>query len=228
MLFKASLCVFVFRDPLHRLWNNAGAAIKASGLWPLCLLITIVMGTDCGPWDDAKLFENCKAAVETYLALASTSCPLFLHFVEDVAAERGCLDTVCSTDTLTLLFEGLRQAWAKKRPSVATSRWFQMVQRLGQYVEIRTSRLLIYIYLAISMGIPVSIEHGGLLKTKLTTAGGDDDAEAEASTRLDKDDIRKIKKGSRNCIHFEILLQQDPDLTTDKGKQIVSLYFVHK
>ena len=37
LMFGARTCLMVFKDPMHRLWNDSLNSIKESGLWPLCL-----------------------------------------------------------------------------------------------------------------------------------------------------------------------------------------------
>lgn len=112
--FASRVCVHFYRDPLHRLWNDVLASVKSAGLWPLCLLMTVALGMDCGPFEDARWFQECREAVSQYCAVADTSRPVFNQFYGELAREQGLAENMGDPSVQAQVFRGLAGAFERK------------------------------------------------------------------------------------------------------------------
>lgn len=109
------------------------------------------------------------------------------------------------------LFAQLQDAFGTKQGRVATTRWFQYVQRLKEFLPKWHSRLAVYIYLVASMGIEVGLRETGFLRQRLVA--GDEAADQNSGpTRIDKDEVRAAKKTCANGLHFCVLVLMDREL----------------
>lgn len=90
MAWFAGICVVVFPDVSHRLWNDVQGALKASGLWGMTLMLQLVYNLDHGPWNSAEWLSKLKMGVQLYMkSTKPQDCPLFNMLLQDIVEDKN-------------------------------------------------------------------------------------------------------------------------------------------
>ena len=90
MAWFAGICVVVFPDVSHRLWNDVQGALKASGLWGMTLMLQLVYNLDHGPWNSAEWLSKLKMGVQLYMKSTKLQdCPLFNMLLQDIVEDKN-------------------------------------------------------------------------------------------------------------------------------------------
>jgi len=206
LAFQKKLCVMFYRDPVRRLWNDTLAAVKAAGLWPLCLLATVVLGQAMGPWEDSRWVQTCWEAVEDYLVVADSTCPIFVEYVNQIAQEAGLEDNCAEEETVEAIVFQLRGAFAKNQDKVATARWFQLLQALQGFFPLWHSRLAVYLHVRVTRGMSIKGCSEASLRDNLAKQGENGASKGTAdAAKLDREDVRRANGQCLNGLHLSFV-----------------------
>ena len=83
------LRIVLFFDPSHRVWNDVKGALSEQGLWDIILLFGVVHNVSDGPYEGAAWWRETQEAAESYSSENRATCPLLLHLLPRIAAERN-------------------------------------------------------------------------------------------------------------------------------------------
>lgn len=153
-IFQLHLRYAVVYDILHRVWNSLKNAFVSAGFWEVALLYGMHASVNYGPFDGAQFGEEVKAAALHHQSLADASCPLFQHYLPDIAADR-CETNMLHDDAW------VAQVWQEclhhpklqqKGPRMALARWMSVIDVVAWWDEVYHMRVVRLLYLGIQMG----------------------------------------------------------------------------
>ena len=203
------VCVNILRDPSHRMWNNCKLALVDAGLWPFVQILCIVIGADCGPWDDAAWFQKGKEAVELYLQLAEPGdCPLFAELIGFMLRDRQEEHRQGEAGIAEEIWESLKEVWQKKNARVPTTRWFGIVNSSRDFLKHWHRRLLVIMVLMITLNMGNNTKPHELLKAKLSKAEHDADVE-KAAVKRDTADQQTLRNSCKNTLELVHVVLSD-------------------
>ena len=205
------VCDLALDGKPHQLpcWLTAYSQIQYLGLWPLVQLLSVCMGQDAGPYEDSRWYQQGVESVREYLHLTNPEDPIFAQYFTAIARERGLDDRLTDPTLPAELHRDLIVSFERKFGRVATCRRFQVFHRLGTFLPWWRSRLPIYVYMCLSMGMDLKIDAEGILRRKLAKP---EDSAADDRTRVDKQDIRDLKRTCANGLHFCAQVLMDTQL----------------
>eukprot|EP00971_Amphidinium_carterae_P306405 6088965-Amphidinium_carterae.2 len=198
LMFSKQSCVLVYRDPLHRLWNDTLNSIKASSLWPLVLIMTICMSTDTGPWGQSKWGQQCEEAARSYAREASIDCPIFAEMYTYIADEQGVSESAGSKAMVQKIFASFAELWKKRVGRIPTSRWFAFVKHFQDYRKEWHMKLVILMYIGLTLGMDVGGTNSHKVRVRLENAA---DGE-KPSTGRDEKSVLTATTSSTLCPSF--------------------------
>jgi len=210
---RAHVVAMLCCDPSHRISNDTHLALGRSQLWTAVLVLTVVLNLDQGPWKDQRWYEQCVQGVAEYVELTSAAdCPLFESFRHDIMVETGTLDSRGDAGCPEALFKGLADAFRRKNPRIATSRWFAWVDGMHNFLTMWHQRLLVYMYVCLQLGVIKNSKMSEKIKAKLVgPAAGSGEQERER-TDQDPEDLRKLRGACKNTMQFACLVLSDHSL----------------
>lgn len=87
-LLASRVALMKVADPSHRLSNDSDLALSDEGLEPLVSLVSLIMGTDQGPWGQGRWHQSMKEATSRYLEVADVeTCPIFNELLSRIALD---------------------------------------------------------------------------------------------------------------------------------------------
>ena len=142
--------------------------------------------------------------------MASEGCSIFEQFYPRILEERGLEEDGAQENSVRDVFSSLPQAFRKKLPKVATSRWFQIFDRVESLVCIWHQRLVVLLYMCISAGWIKADGWNGWQQMELATQA----PEEKQATGQDTEDMRAMRASCKNTLHFcaTMLLEVDNKL----------------
>lgn len=157
--------VMALADPSHRCWNDCQLSLKDSQTWGAVQLMTIVLNLDSGPWRDARWYQQAREAVEAYLKTATPeTCPIWQMMFSRVVADRGEQVLMGAADYERDLFANLGEAWSLMSQKVGMARWFGWTDAMESYLPRWHMRLLVLLFMCISLGVLGEGHHKMLVK----------------------------------------------------------------
>lgn len=171
LMYEMRVAVVAVKDPSHRLWRDTWLAISHAHLKPLCVLLSIVLSADHGPWQDARWFQASKEAASSYMQLGGIDDLLFQRQVDQMAAEMGIAHQLCEGALHEEVFKAIPEAMLKMTTTVAQGRLFGLFQSLEHFLPLRTRRYIVLAYLGLQEGL---YENAGLsVMTKMKVQAAD-------------------------------------------------------
>lgn len=211
LLFGRSCGVIRLRDPSHRTWNNAVDALKESALYTWVLLIGVVMSQDHGPWANQRWYQTGKEAVSEYLTIADPDDEIFLEHYSAILDELGFSDRVDEPGLQKEVFKTLSDAFAVKVEKIASTRWFQVFERLEhKFLGIWYRRLVVLTYITIKLGFPMRDNVG--IAAAAAAGPADPEDGGRANTRTEQAEVRRLQFACKNGLHFMCSALADRDL----------------
>lgn len=151
--YQAHLRLLVFRDPLHREWNDAGLAIKAVGAWWAVALSTIIFNLAYGPWESEAWFQKAKEGAEAYFAKIRPSDILFNELYGPICSDRGEDPRGTLVHKQSLLKElSKSRLFFSRGEKVALRRWFSWHKAVAENLQTWHLRLCTLMALGIEIG----------------------------------------------------------------------------
>jgi hypothetical protein len=130
------LCVRVFGDPYHRIWNDVrGAARQSRGAaWRTMLEMTLVFNLNTGPFGSGAWAATKRQLQQRFLEQEGPGSPVFGQFASSIAKDRGEPDPVSDGDYARLWAAvGSLATFAKQGPLVKLMRWFSFFESARFY-----------------------------------------------------------------------------------------------
>ena len=204
--------VNVLKDHSHRVWNNSQLALRDASLWPLVQILSIVYGSDQGPWNDSKWFQDGREAVTQYMAVSdSATCPLLSDHFDAILRDLSMSHRAGEPDILQLAWETLPDVFSRKCARVPTSRWFGFFKSSIEFDPVWNRRLLLTNYIMVALGYENTAKPHEILKAKLEKVAPDSDM-AKNPTGRDTQDTASLRKSCRNTLHLVSVVLSDCSL----------------
>ena len=177
-----------------------------------CLIGVTLLNMDTGPWETFHWFSTLRESVAQYTTIAKSSCPILrgssTDILEDLALDVGDdmeVEIDCMADGVEReLHRSLHFAVMRKFPKVGMCRWFQFVKHVRELLRLWTMRWVIITYYLITLG-QRTLQHAGLLAgaaAHLKERDEEDDIEAGVSTKMDREEVQKIRTAAKNNLGF--------------------------
>ena len=96
------------------------------------------------------------------------------------------------------IFDGLPEVLNNKTERVGTCRWFQLITSAEAFKKVWTRRLLFIVFYLNILGDKIQTDK---LNVDITARSEDADVE-KTTTKHDKEEVRKIRRGCKNTMHF--------------------------
>jgi len=188
--------VVVLKDPAHRTWNDVQLAMQDARLWPLALAMSTVVSCDHGPWSEHRFFTEAAEAAGTYCKLADPECPVFSHFYSHICKDLG-MEADSQPEAAEEVFKSIPEAWSRKLPKVALSRWFQVFDAWKELDKVWHTRLVVLLYVCLSQGWIKTEAWNGWQNHQAAVA-----PEEKQPTGQEPEEIRKLRASCKNNLHF--------------------------
>ncbi len=196
--------VQVVFDWSHRSWNDVQLAIGDVS-WTYYVLVTIVLcNLDHGPWNGARWFQELKAGAEEYGVASEPHDPLLSHFFPHIAEEQDLDALDMEAEEEIRLKIGL--CTQKKNQKVGLTRWFHYITAVHHFTRIWSQRLVVCMYVALSLGL--FLDGQAALQLKLPVRSADEDVE-KSTTAEDKEAVRKARASAKNTFEFVCVMLHD-------------------
>ena len=126
LLYAKMLCLIVWNDPYHRMWNDARAAIKECGCWGSIIALLPVLNLAYGPWSGCKWFSEMTDAMLDWARSFSPKDSLWKWICPRLIADRAELSEIGAPDKAADLFEEIKsdEMFRVKGPRVTLCRWW--------------------------------------------------------------------------------------------------------
>ena len=194
-------------DTSHRVWNDTQLGLQDCRLYTQCLLTTIAMNLDHGPWAGARWWEEIKQSAKDYTRLGSPQCPIFKSLLPQIMKERALLDPHDDMSPESI-FESLKEVVEHKFQKVGMTRWFQFCHASKKLTGIWTSRLCLLLYMSLTLGLFKRGRLEDFVSIAHAQPGPDADIE-KATTAEDQERVRNIRKSCRNTVQFVTMIFAD-------------------
>ena len=198
-------------DVFHKRWNMTQNAYKAVGIWPSIKLQSITFEVNRGPFKGFAFFCQQLEAMRGFLELATETDPLFEHFVEGIAHDRGlCPAEVDAAEVLSDLKEA---KWLHRLgPRTAPSRWFSWHAAQEFYEPHNTERLAGMCYLGVQQGwFSTGSSSTGLMQA-LTMRDPDQNQESKPTMAATTERERQARDRCANGLHLAAAILANPDV----------------
>ena len=138
--------------------------------------------------------------------------PLLAAFASIIAEEEAAGDKcgACEMDCDDF-FSSLPEVVEQKQPKVGMTRWFQIAVTLRNFLPIRAKRLLIQLYLSLSVGLFKSGRASDLLRLPERSSSSQGDIQ-KTTTARDREDVQKLRKQCSNTLAFTTALLADQQI----------------
>ena len=210
LVFGMKCNLLPLKDLAHRAWNDTHLALEQAKVWPLILAMSSVCSCDHGPWEENRFYTEAVEAVERYTQVASEGCSIFEQFYPRILQGRGLEEDGGQEKSVRDVFSSLPQAFRKKLPKVATSRWFQIFDCVESLDCIWHQRLVVMLYMCISAGWIKADGWNGWQQMELATQA----PEEKQATGQDTEGMRAMRAPCKNTLHIcaTMLLEVDNKL----------------
>eukprot|EP00971_Amphidinium_carterae_P181744 3605920-Amphidinium_carterae.1 len=203
--------MLLLSDPSHRAWNDAQLAADDCNFQGILLSAFNLFNADqtqaLGPVSCGTM----KQTAEEYEIVSRSErdgfFQAFMHLIVEGTAAKG-LGAECDLEDVDA-FRSLSIAVQKKINKVAMSRWFGVITTLRSFLPMHAKRLVISLYLALSMGM---FKKGKakelLLLPELSNPVGGADIK-KASTAVHRREIQAARTKYQNTLAFCTALLSD-------------------
>lgn len=212
LVYEKRAAVVAMKDPSHRLWRDTWLAVTHAHLKPLCILLTIVLNADHGPWQDARWYQASREAALTYMKVGGADDSLFERHMEQVAAELGMAHRLGEKGIEQELFETIPEALLRMTAKVAQSRWFGLFSSLEQFLPWWTRRYIVLAYLGLQEGLYETSGASVMAKVRPQQAGGEPSEALDGPTAREGLDIQALRRACHNTLHLCCVFLGDSDI----------------
>lgn len=153
-LLAHRVAIMKVNDPNHRVSNDTDLALGDEGLNALVSLVSLVMGTDQGPWGKGRWHQTMKEVSIEYTTVADAdSCPIFNQLLPRIAMDLDEGSLQHDPAWKETAWEALKFVYEQKELRVPGTRWFDFVDRAGTYIRKWHSKLTLLNFHLISTGV---------------------------------------------------------------------------
>ncbi|CAE7209363.1 unnamed protein product [Symbiodinium sp. CCMP2592] len=198
---------FIIGDVSHRTWNDCQLALHDVKLNWLVLSVICLLNSDSGPWNSERWWQSLKQSADEYVQVAShNKDPLYLAYEAAIVEEQTSGDEMAEgTADPEQLFNSIPDAFDHKQQKVGKSRWFQVAVALRHFLPLRAKRLVVSLYLCLSLCLFKSGRAADLLKLPSVTLAATQDV-PKTNTATDAEDVRELRKQCQNTLSIKVTI----------------------
>ena len=146
-------------DPNHAVQGNVWGAARDTGMWKVIKLTQISLNACTGPFASHGHLSKCIAAIQVYAQYATTSCPLLLEVLPDIASDMGfcksrATDPAFAEHVLDLIKGG--DFTTHENMKTVLTQWGSWFDSWGQRRGKACMHRLMKLFLAVTLGWKIS------------------------------------------------------------------------
>ena len=152
MQYAAGLRVLFTRDPFHRYWNDAKAALVQVGQYWAVLLCRVVFNLPYGPWDGKAWWEKMVQQVGDMVFLLPVDGPIWGELYPRVCLDHGETPTWTHQHKAAILQRAAFECTKAKLERMAINRWLSYVSCSPKHLPQWHSRCLLALMIGMRDG----------------------------------------------------------------------------
>eukprot|EP00971_Amphidinium_carterae_P352420 6492586-Amphidinium_carterae.1 len=195
--------ILLLHDESHRLWNDTQQAVADSRLYPVIMSSLVCLNVDHGPWMSERWFATMLEAVAEIAEVSDSSDPLFQMLVQHM---RNDMVSFGGRDEMELsdeyIWGSLREALQRKNDKVGMTRWFGYFESMQSFMAIRSRRLYVVLYIAMTMGMFTNTKLSELAKFHHAPPCAPGEDIPKSTTGQDRQEVQKLRASCKNTLAF--------------------------
>ena len=199
-------------DVNRRTWNGTFLALRGVRVYFWCMVVSVMMNLDHGPWATANFWEKLKAAAKQHSTVAARAgCPLvdseMTNIMQELQLARdvdvGDEDFVDQESSAFAVKNSIPGVVEKKYGKIGMCRWFQFIVVLHRLLSEWSRRWVVLSYMFVMLG-GKAVQHAALVQAAASQAFKDhDDADpTKANMKQDRAELSKVRKMCNNTCEF--------------------------
>eukprot|EP00971_Amphidinium_carterae_P331469 6465025-Amphidinium_carterae.5 len=142
--------VHVVFDPNHRCWNDARAALTASGGGGTVVSSTVVLNWGSAPFGSAGFHATAQEAARRLIENHTIEPnPIIEYFTDAIVAEKGLSHMYADVELERVVAAAVAETYRKKQGKIGMCRWFEWYEGASELLSSWSCRLVVLLFVAL-------------------------------------------------------------------------------